>query len=282
MLSPKAPTRWFLCVPLPMIGTTDRPRLSEGARRKNRIRRIANTIVMLVAAAMAGTQAEAQTVPRSAHPHLDLFLHVLRPLQAGSAPPLSQTKLEQVLRILPPIGVGHGSGPALSQSSPGAAAPPQDPSIYGFCYESCRTERAVGSCGTPAPGETGPPQQLCDPIDDTATLRAIIGPPLGAGASPFVDDNTGPDGAQPAGYTFLGQFVDHDTTRTTTALSALGALNQAAQSDAAVRTTLAAAGITPICCARRLPMPRSPARRSAPIPLSSTSTASTACLTSPR
>jgi len=84
-----------------------------------------------------------------------------------------------------------------------------------------------------------------DRHDDTATLRAIIGPPLGAGASPFVDDNTGPDGAQPAGYTFLGQFVDHDTTRTTTALSALGALNQAARSDASVRTTLAAAGITP-------------------------------------
>ncbi|HXC12631.1 MAG TPA: hypothetical protein VNV39_07295, partial [Stellaceae bacterium] len=46
------------------------------------------------------------------------------------------------------------------------------------------------------PGETHPPDHLCDPIEDTATLRAIIGPPLGTGASPFVDDNKGPDGAQ--------------------------------------------------------------------------------------
>ena len=121
----------------------------------------------------------------------------------------------------------------------------EDPSIYGFCYESCRTDRAAGSCGKPAPGETRPPQRLCDPIEDTATLRAIIGPPLGTGASPFVDDNTGPDGAQPAGYTFLGQFIDHDVTRTTTALSALGALDRAVQSDPSVQTRLAAAGITP-------------------------------------
>ncbi len=150
-----------------------------------------------------------------------------------------------MLRVLPAVNVGHGGGPALADRSSGGATPAPDPSVYGFCYESCRTERAVGSCGTPAPGEAGPPQRLCDPIEDTATLRAIIGPQLGTGASPFVDDNTGPDGAPPAGYTFLGQFVDHDVTRTTTALSALGALDQAAQSDSTVRTTLAAAGITP-------------------------------------
>jgi Animal haem peroxidase len=224
---------------------TDHARFSGRARHKNRIGRIAGAIVFLVAKALAGTQADAQTLPPPSHPHLDLFLHVLRPSQAGSVPPLSPTRLAQVLRILPAIAIGHGSGPALSESSPGAAPPPRDPSIYGFCYESCRTERAVGSCGTPAPGETDAPQHLCDPIQDTATLRAIIGPPLGTGASPFVDDNTGPDGAQPSGYTFFGQFVDHDVTRTTTALSALGALNQAAQSDPSLRTTLAAAGITP-------------------------------------
>ena len=50
---------------------------------------------------------------------------------------------------------------------------------------------------------------------------------------------------QPAGYTFLGQFIDHDVTRTTTALAALGALDRSAQSDPSVRTILAAAGITP-------------------------------------
>jgi hypothetical protein len=216
--------------------------------RENPWGRIVRAIVVLVATALGGAQAIAQSAS-PVHPRLDLFLEVLRPQPGGAVnsrpAPLSPTRLEQVLRILPAVNVGHGSGPALSQSSPGAAAPAQDPSIYGFCYESCQTERAVGSCGTVAPGETGPPRQLCDPIEDTATLQAIIGPALGTGASPFVDDNTGPDGAQPAGYTFFGQFVDHDVTRTTTALSALGALAQAAQSDPSVQTTLATAGITP-------------------------------------
>ncbi len=98
---------------------------------------------------------------------------------------------------------------------------------------------------SPRPAKPARRSGCCDPIEDTATLRAIIGPPLGTGASPFVDDNTGPDGAQPAGYTFLGQFIDHDVTRTTTALSALGALDRAVQSDPSVQTRLAAAGITP-------------------------------------
>ena len=123
-------------------------------------------------------------------------------------------------------------------------APVADPSIYGFCYEACKTERAVGSCGQPAPGASGPPERLCAPVVDNPTLSAIIGPQLGAGVSPFVDDNTGPEGAQPAGYTFFGQFIDHDVTRTTAALSALGALNQQAHSNASVRAKLAAAGIT--------------------------------------
>ena len=212
------------------------------------MRRIFAFAVLLLATGLGGALAGAQTAP-SAHPHLDLFLHVLRPRTGaavnGTAATLSPATLERVLRILPPVGVGHGSGPALSQSAPGGAAPATDPSIYGFCYEACRTERAVASCGTPAPGAQRPPSRLCDPIEDTATLRAIIGPPLGSGASPFVDDNTGPDGAQPAGYTFLGQFIDHDVTRTTTAMSALGALNQRAAADPALRATLTAAGITP-------------------------------------
>ncbi len=209
------------------------------------MRRSVGFAAVLLAAALFGGESGAQTVTPNSHPHLNLFLHVLRPATAGRTAPLSQSRLEQILRILPAVNVGHGGGPALSQSSAGGAAPPQDPSIYGFCYESCRTERAVGSCGTAAPGKNNPPQKLCDPIENTATLQAIIGPQLGTGASPFVDDNTGPDGAQPAGYTFLGQFIDHDVTRTTAALSALGALNQRAQSDPSVQAALAAAGVTP-------------------------------------
>jgi Animal haem peroxidase len=200
---------------------------------------------VLLTTALCGMQAGAQTMPTPSHPHLDLFLHVLRQAPGKTATPPSATRLEQVLRILPPGNVGHGDGPALSNSLAGATAPPQDPSIYGFCYEACRTERAIGSCGTPAPGASTPPQQLCDPIEDTATLRAVIGPSRGVGASPFVDDNSGPDSPLPAGYTFLGQFIDHDVTRTTTALSALGALAQRADSDPATRAALAAAGITP-------------------------------------
>ncbi len=209
------------------------------------MRRSVGFAAVLLAAAVLSRASSAQTAAPSSYPHLNLFLQVLRPATAGLTPPLSSTRLEQILRILPAVNVGHGSGPALSQSAAGAAAPAQDPSIYGFCYESCRTERAEGSCGTAAFGENSPPQQLCDPIEDTATLRAIIGPPLGTGVSPFVDDNTGPDGAQPAGYTFLGQFIDHDVTRTTAALSALGALDQAAQSDPSVQASLTAAGVTP-------------------------------------
>ena len=212
---------------------------------KNHARRSIGAAVVLLATVLFGASGNAQATAPRAHPHLDLFLHVLRAATSGTTAPPSQQRLEQLLRILPAVDVGHGTGPALSQSAAGAAAPPQDLSIYGFCYETCRTERAVGSCGTATPGEPKPPQQLCDPIEDTATLRAIIGPPLGTGASPFVDDNTGPDGVLPAGYTFLGQFIDHDVTRTTTALSALGALDQRAQSDPAVRAALAVAGVTP-------------------------------------
>lgn len=197
--------------------------------------------------ALGGMPAFGQ-VTTPAHRHIDLFLQVLQPqptaANADRAAAISQTRFEDVLRILPPVGVGHGMGPALSQSTPGGGLPAPDPAVNGFCYESCRTERAITSCGTRAAGEVRPPAQLCKPIEDTPSLRAIIGPPLGTGASPFVDDNKGPDGAQPAGYTFLGQFIDHDVTRTTAALSSLGALDQAVQNDPSVRSKLAAAGIT--------------------------------------
>jgi hypothetical protein len=154
----------------------------------------------------------------------------------GPPAPVSQS-------AFPAVSLGHGGGLPLAPSSQGASAPIQDPSIYGFCYEACRTDRAVSSCGQPAPGASHPRGQLCAPVVDNPTLNAIIGPQLGTGVSPFVDDNTGPEGAQPAGYTFFGQFIDHDVTRTTAALSTLGALNQQAHSNSSVRAKLTAAGI---------------------------------------
>jgi hypothetical protein len=97
-----------------------------------------------------------------------------------------------------------------------------------------------------APGQAQAPTQMCRPIEFDATLSAVIGPQLGTGASPFVDDNKSADPAQqPAGYTFLGQFIDHDVTRTQTALLALNELNRRAQGNASIRAKLAAAGITP-------------------------------------
>jgi hypothetical protein len=202
----------------------------------------------LLATALSGVQALDQTACRAADSRLDLFIHTLRspsdqPVIGGKAVP--QSKLEQAFRIFPAASQGHGSGAPLSQNSQGTAAPNQGPSIYGFCYEACRTDRAVGSCGTAAPGRAHPPTQLCRPIEFNSTLSAIIGPQLGTGASPFVDDKVSEDPIQqPTGYTFLGQFIDHDVTRTQTALSALNELNLRAQSDATVRAKLAAAGIT--------------------------------------
>ena len=211
--------------------------------REDRVRRPLGFAFALLATALFAAQSGAQTGQPAKDTRLHLFLKVMRGPSTAAGPeltkPISQARLEQLLRIFPAAKIGHGTGQALSQSSPGGAAAAQDPSTYGFCYEACRTERAVGSCGTAAPGETGPPQRLCDPIEDTATLRAIIGPSSVTSStpntSPFVDDNTGPDGAQPAGYTFLGQFIDHDVTRTTTALAALGTLDRSAQSDPSVR-----------------------------------------------
>jgi hypothetical protein len=204
--------------------------------------------LLFFATALSGSQASAQSAPPAADPRLDLFVRALRSPSTGLAvsPTTSQSKLEQLFRIFPPLTMGHGGGPPLMANSQTATTTGSDPSFYSFCYEACRTERAVGSCGTPAPGQAQPPTQLCEPIEFTPTLSAIIGPQLGTGASPLVDDNKTADlTQQPAGYTFLGQFIDHDVTRTQTALEALGALNASAQSDAAVRAKLVAAGITP-------------------------------------
>jgi hypothetical protein len=213
------------------------------------MRRFISASAFVLATAVIGPQAYGQAAPPAKDSGLDLFLHVLRSPSGravtGSVSPISQSAFEQMLRVIPPVSIGHGSGPPLAPNSQSAAASVQDPSIYGFCYETCKTERAVGSCGRPAPGVSHPPEQLCAPVEDNPTLDAIIGPRLGTGVSPFVDDNTGSEGSQPAGYTFLGQFIDHDVTRTTATLAALGALNQAAQSNPSVQTKLSAAGITP-------------------------------------
>jgi hypothetical protein len=204
---------------------------------------------LLLATALTGSQALGQTISPKPEPRLDLFIKALRSPSdsAGtSGATITQSKLEQVLRVVPPVTTGHGGGAPLVQSSQGAAAANQDPSIYGFCYEACGTERVVGSCGTAAPGQAQAPTQMCRPIEFDATLSAVIGPQLGTGASPFVDDNKSADPAQqPAGYTFLGQFIDHDVTRTQTALLALNELNRRAQGNASIRAKLAAAGITP-------------------------------------
>ena len=192
--------------------------------------------LLLLATALTGSQALGQTASPKPEHRLDLFIRALRPPSDGSASggaTIPQSKFEQVLRMVPPVSTGHGGGAPLVQSSQGAAAASQDTSVYGFCYQACATERAVGSCGTPAPGKAHAPMQMCEPIEFNPTLSAIIGPQLGTGASPFVDDNKSADPAQqPAGYTFFGQFIDHDVTRTQTALSALNELNQRAQGDA--------------------------------------------------
>jgi hypothetical protein len=199
---------------------------------------------LLLAVVLTGLPELSHAAAMKPEPRLDLFIRALRSPSDGSAIP--QSKLEQVLLSVTPVGAEHGGGGApLGQNPPAVDAANQDLSSYGFCYEACRTERAVGSCGTPALGEAQAPTQMCEPIEFDAALSAMIGPQLGTGASPFVDDNKIADPAQqPAGYSFLGQFIDHDVTRTQTALSAINALSSRAQRDAGVRAKLAAAGIS--------------------------------------
>jgi hypothetical protein len=215
------------------------------------MRGIGTVRVLVLATALGVSPSFEQASPPDTDQRLDLFLHVLRSKRgwtnADQASPISQSDLEQVLRMVPPAKVGHGGGTPPLQSTPGAAdASAADPSIYGFCYEACKTEFSVASCGTPAPGLLEAPRNMCQAIEFTSTISAMIGPEFGTGASPFVDDNKlADDKQQPAGYTFLGQFIDHDVTRTQTALVALGQLSHRAQSDVGVRAKLAAAGITP-------------------------------------
>jgi hypothetical protein len=202
--------------------------------------------------------AHAQT----ADGQLNMFMSTVRPAAAhadttpalepatsaaaatGAATPntLSLGQLEMGLKTLPLTKLGHGSGPSLKGGAASTSNP--SPSIHGFCYEACATARAFGSCGTSFPSWEPPPSQSCNPVIDTSLMESMIGPQLGVGDSPFVDYQTGPDGAQPAGYTFFGQFIDHDVTRTQADMSAAEDLLAQAQADPTVQAQLSAAGIS--------------------------------------
>jgi len=117
------------------------------------MKRPVRTLAALVSVVACGTQA-GQAGPAAKDARLDLFLNALQPRSAvgdgGPAMIVPQSKLERLLRILPPVTVRHGgTGAALAQSQQTTTMPTPDPSIYGFCYETCQTARAVDSCGTP-------------------------------------------------------------------------------------------------------------------------------------
>src|SRR5271156_2466099 len=130
--------------------------------RNSRIRGLAGFLTILFAMALAGASTCGQSASFATDPHLDFFLRMIRAHSGGaingSPAPVPQSDFEQMLRVLPAVSVGHGGGPPLASSTQ-STAPVLDPSIYGFCYEACRTERAVGSCGLPAPGVSHPPER---------------------------------------------------------------------------------------------------------------------------
>ena len=97
--------------------------------------------LLALAATLSASHAFGQNVSPKPDPRFDLFIHALRSPSDGSAIP--QSKLEQVLLSVTPVRTGHGGDAPLVQNSPAAAAATA-PSNYGFCYEACRTERAVG------------------------------------------------------------------------------------------------------------------------------------------
>jgi len=141
----------------------------ETARRTNhlrnsRIRGVAGVLAILFATALAGAPTCGQAASSTADPHLDLFLWMIRARSGGAITgppaPVSQSAFEQMLRVLPAVSIGHGGGPPLASSSQ-STAPVLDPSIYGFCYEACKIERAVGSCGQPAPGASHARPSAC-------------------------------------------------------------------------------------------------------------------------
>ena len=201
----------------------------------------ARSLTAVVAMCLAASQVSAQTTDT----RTNLFISTVRPnantAKSDTASSLSLAQFELGLSIMPVKSVGHGGGPDLM--SGGSSGNPS-PSIYGFCYEACATSRAVGSCGTGTALFLAPPTQSCNPVIDTPLLDSIIGPRLGVGQSPFVDNQSGPEGAQPAGYTFLGQFVDHDVTRTQTDLSSAEELLSQTQADPAFAAQLEQLGVS--------------------------------------
>src|ERR1700742_1439616 len=123
---------------------------------------------LLLTVALTGSPELSHAAAMKPEPRLDLFILALRWPSDGSAIP--QSKLEQVLLSVTPVGAEHGGGAPLGQNTPAVDAASQDLSSYGFCYEACRTERAVGSCGTPSPGEAHAPVEMCEPIEFDAAL----------------------------------------------------------------------------------------------------------------
>lgn len=106
------------------------------------------------------------------------------------------------------------------------------PSVKGFCSMVCQTDRRVDSCGT-----SGKPDNSarCKPFVLSALATEIIGNQHDAGVSPFVDRDPAEKGRIPAGYTFLGQFVDHDLTRTLLDLKKLEELDLVIATDLQTR-----------------------------------------------
>lgn len=161
----------------------------------------------------------------------------------STTPPSPAFELDIELRRMSLGTVGHGS--LLQALTIDLPDPPQtDPTsqllasarrvtqqIYArqFCSIVCRsTNPDIPSCI-----DTTESIQLCKSTSDSNSLRAIVGRPTDPGKSPFVDDNR-VDSQTPAGYTFFGQFIDHDLTATP--LSLLSAI----QNISALRTSLSA------------------------------------------
>lgn len=121
--------------------------------------------------------------------------------------------------------ISHGSAlPALGAAP--ATTPGATDMAHMFCYMTCHPALNVPYCGT-APATPAPPN--CTMVSDSDFLRSVAGRPSGVGSSPFVDPENPPSrDVAPAGYTFLGQFIDHDLTRTAVDLGRDAALAAAA------------------------------------------------------
>ena len=137
---------------------------------------------LLLAVVLTGLPELNHAAAMKPEPRLDLFIRALRSPTDGSAIP--QSKLEQVLLSVMPVGAEHGGGAPLGQNPPAAVAASQDVSSYGFCYQACETERAVGSCGTPAPGGAHAPVAMCEPIEFERNVECHHRSPAGDRGEP--------------------------------------------------------------------------------------------------